>query len=61
MPKLNYHHLQSCIDLVNKNIKADIATEDDYILLAMVTTMMYNNEEKNNEALSYINLSLIHI
>jgi len=53
--QLNNHHLQSCSDLVNRNIKADIATEDDYILLAMVTTFMFDNKEKNNEALSYIN------
>lgn len=53
--QLNNHHLESCSALVNRNIKADIATEDDYILLAMVTTYMYDNNEKNNEALAYIN------
>lgn len=53
--QLNNHHLQSCSNLVNRNINAGIATEDDYILLAMVTTFMYDNKEKNDEALSYIN------
>ena len=53
--QLNNHQLQSCSDLLNRNIKADIATETDYILLAKVTTFMYDNKEKNNEALSYIN------
>jgi len=53
--QLNIHHLQSCIDLINRNINADIATEDDYILLAKVTNPMYDNEAKNNEALLHIN------
>lgn len=52
--QFNSHHLRSCSKLVNRNIEAGIATEDDYILLAMVTTFMYDNEEKNYEALSYI-------
>lgn len=53
--QLNMHHLQTCIDLINRNINADIATEDDYILLAKVTNLMYDNEAKNNEALLHIN------
>ena len=53
--ELNNHHLQECTNLVNRNIKSNIATEDDYVLLAMVTTYMYNNDSKNKEALSYIN------
>lgn len=53
--ELNNHHLQACSNLVNRNIKSNIATEDDYVLLAMVTTFMYDNENKNKEALSYIN------
>lgn len=52
--QINNHNLQACSDLVNRNIKAGVATEDDYILLAMVTTFMYDNKMKNNEALSYI-------
>ena len=53
--ELNNHHLQACTDLVKRNIEADIATEDDYVLLAIVTTFMFDNEEKNKEALNYIN------
>lgn len=53
--QFNSHHLQSCSNLVNRNIKAGVAIEDDYVLLAMVTTFMYDNKEKNNEALAYIN------
>ena len=53
--QLNKHQLQSCIDLINRNINADIATEDDYILLAKATNLMYDNEAKNNESLLYIN------
>lgn len=52
---LNKQNFMASRELVNRNITADIATEDDYILLAMITTYLYDNEEKNNEALSYIN------
>ena len=38
--ELNNHHLESCANLVNRNIKANVATEDDYVLLAMITTFM---------------------
>jgi len=53
--ELNDHHLQACSNLVNRNIKSDVATEDDYVLLAMVTTFMYDNVNKNQESLNYIN------
>lgn len=53
--QLNNHHLQLCLEIVNKNIKAEVATENDYILLAMITIFRYDNKEKNKEALSYIN------
>ena len=52
--QINNHNLQACSELVNRNIKAGVATEDDYVLLAMVTTFMFDNEKKNNEALAYI-------
>ncbi len=55
--ELNNHHLQACSNLVNRNIKSNIATEDDYVLLAMVTTFMFDNEIKNKEALDYINIA----
>jgi predicted Zn-dependent protease len=53
--EFNNHHLEQCAKLVNRNIKANVATEGDYILLALVTTYMFDNKEKNLEALSYIN------
>ena len=53
--EFNNHHLEQCAKLVNRNRKANVATEEDYILLAMVTTYMFDNTEKNLEALSYIN------
>jgi beta-barrel assembly-enhancing protease len=55
--QLNQHHLQSSSNLVNRNIEVGVATEDDYVLLAMITTFMYDNKEKNNEALEYITLA----
>ena len=53
--QLNNHHLKACSNLVNRNIRAGVATEDDYIMLAMITTFMYDDKERNIEALSYIN------
>jgi beta-barrel assembly-enhancing protease len=55
--ELNNHHLKACTNLVNRNIKSNIATEDDYVLLAMVTIFMFDNEIKNKEALDYINMA----
>jgi predicted Zn-dependent protease len=55
--QFNDHHLNSCSDLVNRNINAGVATEDDYILLAMLTMYMFDNEDKNTEALSYLNIA----
>lgn len=50
----NMKHLETCNTLVDKNIQAGVATEDDYILKAMVLRALYNTPEKNQEALSYI-------
>jgi Zn-dependent protease with chaperone function len=55
--ELNNHHLQACSNLVNRNIKSNVATENDYVILAMVTTFMFDNEVKNKEALNYINIA----
>ncbi|MCF8298150.1 MAG: M48 family metalloprotease [Saprospiraceae bacterium] len=55
--EFNNYHLQSCSNLVNRNIKSNVATEDDYVLLAMVTTFLFDNEIKNKEALNYINIA----
>jgi len=50
----NMKHLEACNALVDKNIQAGVATEDDYILKAMVLRALYNTLEKNQEAFSYI-------
>lgn len=52
--ELNKQHLSSCMNLANRNIQANVATEEDYILLAMSTMYMYNTEPKNQEALELI-------
>ena len=53
--QLNNLHLETCSLLVDRTIKAGVATEEDYVMLAMVTTFMFDNQEKNLEALGYIN------
>jgi len=53
--ELNNQHLSSCVNLANRNIKANVATEEDYVLLAMATLYMYDTESKNHEALELIN------
>ncbi len=50
----NMKHLETCNTLIDKNIQAGIATEDDYILKGMVLRALFNTPEKNQEALSYI-------
>ena len=50
----NMKHFETCNILVDKNIQAGVATEDDYILKTMVLRALYNTLEKNQEALSYI-------
>ena len=52
--EFNNRHLESCEALIKRNIASNVAVEDDYVLLAMITTFMYDNELKNKEALSYI-------
>lgn len=55
--EFNNQHFEICRDLVQRNIEASVATEDDYLLLAMVTVFMYDNEEKNLEALRLIDIA----
>lgn len=52
--EFNNLHLTSCANLVQRNIKAKVATEEDYLLLAMITLYKHNTEEKNKEALDLI-------
>lgn len=53
--ELNNQHFTSCVNLAKRNIDANVATEDDYLLMATATLNMFDNEQKNNEALDYIN------
>lgn len=53
--ELNNQHFISCINLAKRNIDANVATEDDYLLIATATLNMFDNEQKNLEALELIN------
>jgi beta-barrel assembly-enhancing protease len=53
--ELRNQHFSSSAELVKRNIEANIASEEDYVLMAQTTLFMYDTVEKNNEALSYIN------
>ena len=51
----NSNHFKACQNLVNRNIAAGVPTEEDYILKAMTNLSLYDNVEKNTEALELIN------
>ena len=53
--ELNNQHFVSSINLAKRNIDANVATEDDYLLIATATLNMFDNEQKNLEALEFIN------
>jgi len=53
--ELNNQHFVSCINLAKRNIDANVATEDDYLLVATATINMFDNEQKNLEAFELIN------
>ncbi len=53
--EFNSNHFKACQSLVDRNIAAGVATEDDYILKAMTNLCLYDNVEKNNEANELIN------
>ena len=55
--EFNNQHFATCKLLAERNILANVATEEDYLMLAMVTIYMYNNQEKNLEALKLINMA----
>jgi len=52
--EFNKKHFDVCINLINRNIAAGVAIEDDYILKAMSNLCMYDNDEKNQECLNLI-------
>jgi len=50
-------HFKECINLVDKNINANSATEEDYILKAMALRILYGDEEHNLQALDFLNIA----
>jgi Zn-dependent protease with chaperone function len=55
--EFNSQHFGTCKLLAERNVLANVATEEDYLMLAMVTIYMYDNQEKNLEALKLINIA----
>jgi Zn-dependent protease with chaperone function len=55
--EFNNQHFSSCSTLLERNVAANVAIEEDYLMLAMVNIYMFDNEEKNMEALKYINVA----
>ena len=53
--ELRNQHFLTTAQLVKRNIEANVATEEDYLLMAMTNLYMYDTPKKNNEALNYIN------
>lgn len=46
------NNFENCIKLVERNIKATVATEKDYLLLAKSKLRLFDTEKENNEALN---------
>jgi beta-barrel assembly-enhancing protease len=57
MNEYNLKHLETVLNLCNRNIESGVATEDDYLLKAMAVHLLYDTPEKNQEALDLINIS----
>jgi hypothetical protein len=55
--EFNDKHYSACENLVDRNIQAGLAVEEDYILKAMVTRILYNSVEKNLEAIDYLRIA----
>lgn len=53
--EFNNKHFIACRSLIDRNINAGIPTEDDYILGAMTNLCLFDNLEKNNENIAFIN------
>ncbi|WP_299579547.1 M48 family metallopeptidase [uncultured Sunxiuqinia sp.] len=47
-------HFQTCEKLLWRNIKSGAATEEDYILMALVNLAQYNTSEKYAESLNFL-------
>jgi beta-barrel assembly-enhancing protease len=48
---------QAAGDLARRNIDAGVAVEDDFMVLAAINMILYNDEDKNQEALDYISIA----
>ncbi len=53
--EFNLLHYVRCNELVEKNIKAQVATEVDYIMKSKALLTLFDTAEKMNEALLYLN------
>lgn len=53
--EFNQLHYERSNELVDKNIKAQVAIEVDYVIKAMLMLALFDNPEKMNEAIGYIN------
>ena len=47
-------HLETTLQLVNRNLEAGVATEEDYLLKGMVLRALYDTPDHNREALDFI-------
>jgi predicted Zn-dependent protease len=51
----NLRHLETTLNLCNRNIESGVATEDDYLLKAMAIQLLYDTPGKIQEAIDLIN------
>lgn len=52
-------HFQTSENLIRRNIESGAATEEDYILMALVNLAQYNTPEKYKESLGYLDKAKI--
>lgn len=55
--EFNSRHYNNCSELVDRNIKAEVATESDYIIKAMLTRIFSDTEASNNESLKLLRIA----
>ncbi len=51
----NNRHFDAAHDIIQRNIDAGVAVEDDYVLMSKLYMFMYDDEDKNQKALEYLN------
>jgi len=52
--EMSRQHFTASRELVQRNIKANVGTEDDYVLASMSNLYLHDSPEKNKEALDYL-------